>query len=135
MKRTEAGARKAYLAIQSMFFSLNFPQNYLPEPEDQIDLLIDDVLCQHTHPVLHPLSPRWANIWQVAGYFSGEGVTHGVPLTNSLTLSHAEVAHHIPPVPRELPAEELVRQVELDDQQDVVEKLAWTQQCFSRTQT
>ena len=97
-----------------------------PEPEDEIYFLIDDVLCEHTHPVLVLHISRGPNIGEVAGYFSWEGVTHWVALAFSLPLRHAEVAHHLPPVPAELPAEELVRHVELDGQQDKVQELAWT---------
>ena len=95
-----------------------------PEPEDEINFLIDDVLSQHTHPVLDLVAATSPDIREVAGYFRGEGVAHGVAGPPSLALRHAEVADHLPAVPAELPAEEAVRHVELDGQQDEVEKLA-----------
>ena len=97
-----------------------------PEPEDEIYFLVDDVLSEDTQSVLVLYLPRSPNIGQVAGDLSGKGVTHGVAFAFSLALRHTEVAHHLPAVPVELPAEEPVRHVELDGQQDKVEKLAWT---------
>ena len=94
-----------------------------PEPEDEIYFLIDDVLGQYTEPVLHPIPSRRSNIRQVARYFRGEGVTHWVAFSFSLALRHAEILDNLPAVPAELTAEEPVRQVKLDDQQDKVEKL------------
>ena len=50
-------------------------------------------------------------------------MTHWVAFSFSLALRHAEILDNLPAVPAELTAEEPVRQVKLDDQEDKVEKL------------
>ena len=98
-------------------------EEHEPEPEEEIDLLIDDVLSQDTHPVLDPFLSGGSNIRQVAGYFSGEGVAHWVAFPLALSLRQAEIVDNVPAVPAELPAEEPVGQIKLDDQQEEVEEL------------
>ena len=88
MKRTEAGARKAYLTGKC--FTLNYSfvlqtaycTGLLPEPEHQIYLLIDDVLSEDTQTVVDLFSPGSSNVWDVAGGNCGKHSTHWVSNTN-----------------------------------------------------
>ena len=79
MKRTDAGARKAYLTVKYFWLKCPYTLDYLlPEPEHKIYLLIDDVLREDTQAVVDLFSPGSSDVWDVAGGDCGEHSTHRV---------------------------------------------------------
>ena len=85
----------------------------VPEPEDEVDLLVDDVLGEDTDPVVDLEASSSSNVRVVAGDLFGKSSTHRVVLLPPLVLRQLEKPDGVVAVPGEPPAEELVRQVEL----------------------
>ena len=100
----------------------------VPEPEDEVDLLVDDVLGEDTEPVVVLSHPGGSDIGDGAGGDGGEDGAHGVPQTQlrviSLLSGVSVVLHHLPAVQLELVVEKSVRGEELKKQQEKVEKFA-----------
>ena len=84
-----------------------------PEPEDEVDLLVDDVLREDTDPVVDLKSSSSSNVRVVTGNLFGKSSTHRVVLLPPLVLGQLEEPDGVVAVPGEPPAEELVCQVEL----------------------
>ena len=84
-----------------------------PEPEDEVDLLVDDVLGEDTDPVVDLEASSSSNVRVVAGDLFGKSSTHRVVLLPPLVLRQLEKPDGVVAVPGEPPAQELVRQVEL----------------------
>ena len=104
------------------------PEEGVPEPEDEVDLLVDDVLCENTEPVVvlsHTGSP---DIRDGAGGHRGEDGAHWVSQTElrviSLLQGVSVVLHHFPAVEFKLVIEKSVRGEELEKQQEKVHKFA-----------
>ena len=51
----------------------------IPPPEDEEDLLVDDVLCEDAEPVVDLLAAAGPHVGQVAGGDGGEHPAHRVP--------------------------------------------------------
>ena len=100
----------------------------VPEPEDEVDLLVDDVLCEDTEAVVVLGHPGSSDVGDGAGGDGGEDGAHRVPQPQlrviSLLLGVAVVLHHLPAVQLKLVVEKSVRSEELEKQQRKVEKFA-----------
>jgi len=96
----------------------------IPEPEYEVDLLIDDILCEHTQTIVHLLSSSCSYIRDVAGGHRGEHRAHRVPDThlwvNPLLVGDAVVVDHVQAIPGKLVIQKFVSQVELNSQQKKV---------------
>ena len=51
----------------------------VPEPEDEVDLLVDDVLGEDAHAVMNLNNSRSSNIRNAAAGDGGEHIAHGTP--------------------------------------------------------
>ena len=51
----------------------------IPEPENEVDLLVDDVLCQDTESIVRLGATSCSYSRKLTGHLSGEGCTHRVP--------------------------------------------------------
>ena len=60
----------------------------VPEPEDEVDLGVDDVLCEDTDPVVRLTFPRGPDHRDTAGHLGGKQRTHRIPaVSHSLTVT------------------------------------------------
>ena len=104
------------------------PEEGVPEPEDEVDLLVDDVLGEDAEAVVVLSHPGSSDIGDGAGGDGGEDSAHGVPQTQlwviPLLSGVSVVLHHLPAVQLELVVEKSVRGEELKKQQEKVEKFA-----------
>lgn len=100
----------------------------VPEPEDQVDLLVDDVLSEDTEPVVVLRHPGRPDIGDGAGGHGGEDGAHRVLQAELRVVSVLQgvsvVLHHLPAVQLKLVVEKSVRGEELEKQQGKVEKFA-----------
>lgn len=55
-----------------------------PEPEDEVDLLVDVVLGEDAQPVGGLRAARRPHTREVAGHLRGEGSTHWIPYIGCL---------------------------------------------------
>jgi len=105
----------------------------VPEPEDEVDLLVDDVLCEDTEAVVVLGHPGSSDVGDGAGGDGGEDGAHRVSQPQlrviSLLLGVAVVLHHLPAVQLKLVVEKSVRSEELEKQQRKVEKFAEDESC------
>ena len=104
------------------------PEEGVPEPEDEVDLLVDDVLSENTEPVMVLSHPARPDIRDGAGGHRGEDGAHRVPQTElrviSLLQGVSVVLNNLPAVQLKLVVEESVRSEELEKQQGKVQKFA-----------
>ena len=104
------------------------PEEGVPEPEDKVDLLVDDVLGEDTETVVELSHAGGPHVGNGAGGDSGEDCTHGVPQSQLgvVPLLHgvAVVLRHLQSVQLELVVEECVGREKLEKQQREVEKFA-----------
>ena len=102
------------------------PEEGVPEPEDQVDLLVDDVLSEDTQAVVELSHPRGSHIGYGARGHRGEDGTHGVPQAElrviPLLQGVAVVLSHLPAVQLKLVVEKCVGREKLEKQQQEVEK-------------
>lgn len=100
----------------------------VPEPEDEVDLLVDDVLSEDTEPVVVLSHPGSSDIGDGAGSHGGEDGAHRVLQAELRVVSVLQgvsvVLHHLPAVQLKLVVEKSVRGEELEKQQGKVEKFA-----------
>ena len=100
----------------------------VPEPEDEVDLLVDDVLSEDTEPVVVLSHPGSSDIGDGAGGHGGEDGAHRVSEPKlrviSLLQGVSVVLDHFPAVQLKLVIQKSVRSEELEKQQRKVEKFA-----------
>ena len=99
-------------------------QECVPEPENQIDLLVDDILSEDTESIVYLFSASSPNIGDATGCDRGEDGAHWVPdgqgRVHPVPVGDGVVVGHLHPVPLELVVQELVSQCKLDSKQEEV---------------
>ena len=96
-------------------------EKYEPEIDEDVDLLIDDVEWENTESVVVLDSPGWSVLAELTLGNFGEDSVHRVHPGVEVLLRHGK---HVATKLGELVAQEHVREVDLNDNVDKVEKFA-----------